>query len=261
MTETTELDRAHAAMEAAPEDDAARLAFYGRLADGELFLLLEREPEGDAIAPRLFDVEGTGYALAFDRPDRLTDFTGAPAPYAALSGRTLARMLAGNGLGLGLNLETAPSAMLLPPDAIGWLAATLGDGPREAEARIAEIAPPRALPEALLPALDRRLAGAGGLARSAYLVATTYDDGSRGHLLAVIDAAPGAEPAIATAVADALTFSGLEAGALDVAFFPASSPHAAAFARHGLRFDLPDPPAPAARGAPGSDPDRPPKLR
>ena len=36
MTETTRLDAAHAAMEAAPDDGAARLRFYERLADGDL---------------------------------------------------------------------------------------------------------------------------------------------------------------------------------------------------------------------------------
>ena len=52
MTETTPLDQAHAAMEAAPEDDAARLRFFERLADSELFILLDKEPEGDRIAGR-----------------------------------------------------------------------------------------------------------------------------------------------------------------------------------------------------------------
>ena len=46
MTETTALDLAHAAMDAAPEDNAARLRFYHRLADSELFLLLSAEPDG-----------------------------------------------------------------------------------------------------------------------------------------------------------------------------------------------------------------------
>ena len=54
----TPLDLAHAATEAAPQDDAARLRFYERLADGELFLLLEAEPtdtnlkEGKALFTR-----------------------------------------------------------------------------------------------------------------------------------------------------------------------------------------------------------------
>ncbi len=43
MTDLTPLDTAHAAMEAAPADDAARLRFYERLADSEMFLLLSEE--------------------------------------------------------------------------------------------------------------------------------------------------------------------------------------------------------------------------
>ena len=39
----TDLDQAHAAMETAPEDDTARLRFYERLADTELFMLLGAE--------------------------------------------------------------------------------------------------------------------------------------------------------------------------------------------------------------------------
>ena len=49
MTDPTPLDLAHAAMEAAPEDDAARLRFYERLADGEVFLLLAGAPEGENV--------------------------------------------------------------------------------------------------------------------------------------------------------------------------------------------------------------------
>ena len=44
MTELTPLDRSPCRDEAAPDDDAARLRFYERLADVELFLLLEAEP-------------------------------------------------------------------------------------------------------------------------------------------------------------------------------------------------------------------------
>ena len=51
MTETP-IDQAHARMTSAPEDDALRLAFFERLADGELFLLLEGEPVGDNVSPR-----------------------------------------------------------------------------------------------------------------------------------------------------------------------------------------------------------------
>ncbi len=256
----TPLDHAHAAMEAAPEDDAARLRFFERVADCELHLLLEHEPEGDRISPRLFEVEGTPYALAFDLPERMTGFTGEISAGATLSGRALAQMLAGQGIGLGLNLDTAPSAMLLPPDAIAWLADTLATGPEEAQGRIAAVRPPDPVPEVLLSALDTKLGTAGGLARSAYLVSVDYEDGARATLLAFVDAGPGTEPALAGAVREALVFSGIEAGAIDVSFVAASDSLAAALARHGVRFDLPEPVRPT-RVAPGSDPSAPPKLR
>ncbi|MEP5003118.1 MAG: SseB family protein, partial [Paracoccaceae bacterium] len=86
--------------------------------------------------------------------------------------------------------------------------------------------------------------------------------GAAGHLLGFIGAQPGAENALAKAVAEALTFSGIEAGALDVAFFEASDPVSAQMARQGLRFDLPQPVAVEVPGlAPGMDPDRPPILK
>ena len=43
MSDTTVLDLAHMAMEAAPEDDTARLRFFERVADSELFLLLDAD--------------------------------------------------------------------------------------------------------------------------------------------------------------------------------------------------------------------------
>ena len=80
MTETTALDAAHAKMEAAPQDDAARLRFYERLADSELFLLLTEEAQGENISPELFEVADGRFVLAFDREDRLARFAGQPAP-------------------------------------------------------------------------------------------------------------------------------------------------------------------------------------
>ncbi len=235
MTETP-LDRAHAAMQSGGEAD--RLRFFDRLAEAELFLLLHSEPQGARIDPELFDTADGRYVLAFDTEDRLTAFTGAAAPYAALSGRALAAMLAGQGAGLGLNLG-APSQELLAASAVDWLADTLGTGPAETAARPTEIAAPAGVPEALLRALDAKLAGAAGLARLAYLVSATYAPARPGHLLAFIDAEQGAEPALARAISEALIFSGLEAGELDVGFFRASDTMAARLARVGLRIELP----------------------
>ena len=252
------LDAAHAAME---ESDAARLRFYERLADSELFLLLAREAEGEVVEPQVFDLEDGPVALVFDREARLAEFTGAVSPYAALSGRRVAALLEGSGIGLGVNLGVAPSSILMPPGAVDWLARTLAHAPSEATERAAELRAPGELPSALLEALDAKLPAAAGLARGAYLAGVTYEGGRRSHLLAFVDAVPGAEEALARAAGEALTFSGLEMGEIDVAFLRASDALSARLARVGLRFDLPGREAPRGPAAPGMDPERPPRLR
>lgn len=261
----TPLDAAYHAMTAAAEgDDAPRLRFYERLADGELVLLLDAEPEGDNLTPRVFDLQDGPVVLVFDSEDRLGAFTGIPAPYAALPGRVIARLLAGQGIGLGINLGVAPSSMLLPPFAVDWLAETLDHAPEETEALPEAFDPPGGLPQALIEGLDAKLARAGGLAAQALLAGVRYRDGRRGHLLAFIDAVEGARDALARAAAEALTFSGIEAGEMDVAFLESAGPAAQAMARVALRFDLPQPVAaepPAPQAPPGMDPDRPPRLR
>jgi hypothetical protein len=112
------------------------------------------------------------------------------------------------------------------------------------------------LPERVVEALAVKLASAEGLAGRAYLASVRYEGGRRGHLLAFLGAVPGAEAALAQAVNEALIFSGIEAGGIDVAFLAEGDPAAAAFARAGLGFDIPVPPEPAA-----PDPARPPRLR
>ncbi|UWQ25851.1 SseB family protein [Leisingera aquaemixtae] len=263
MTEETPLDLAHAAMEAAPAEDAARLRFYERLADAELFLMLAAEAEGEQISPELFETPDGAFVLVFDREERLAQFAGQAVPYAALSGRVIAQMLAGQGIGLGLNLEVAPSAILIPSEAVGWLHQTLGHAPHEVEAAVEMFTAPKGLPEALLTALDAKLATAGGLAAAAYLAGVRYAGGGQGHLLGFVGAKEAAQSSLAKAASEALTFSGIEAGAMDVAFFAAEDPAAASLARVGLRFDLPQPPAPQEYRpvTPGSDPEKPPRLK
>ena len=263
MTDHTPLDAAHAAMTAAPDDDAARLAFYERLGDAELYLLLEAEAQGDDVTPQTFDIGQGEIVLVFDRVERLTAFTGQAAPYAALSGRVLAGLLADQSIGLGLNLEVAPSSFVLAAQGVQWLAETLGHAPSEVEARITQVTAPGGLPERLIQALDTKLATATGLARHAYLAGVKYETGISGHLLGFVATAPGAEPALARAANEALTFSGIEAGAMDVGFFKATDPMVDKLARVGLRFDLPELVLPQQDviAAPGSNPDKPPILK
>jgi hypothetical protein len=256
----TLLDAAHAAVSTDPENEGLRLRFFERLADGEMVLLLEREAEGESLEPKVFELEDGPVVLVFDREERLASFTGGIAPYAALPGRVIAGMLKGQGIGLGVNLGVASSSMLLPPEALDWLAETLDGEPQEAEAVPESFAAPL-VPQAVLAGLDAKLARAAGLAAAAVLAAVVYRDGRRGHLLAVLDAVPGAEGALAQAMREALVFSGVEAGELDVVFLTQGDPVAEAMGRVGLRFDLPVAETPAGPAAPGMDPQRPPKLR
>lgn len=262
MTET-QIDAAFAAMDAAPQDDAARLRFYDALASAELYLMLTEEPTGEQISPEVFELQDASFVLVFDREDRISQFAGRPVPYAALPGRALAQMLTGQNIGLALNPEVAPSEFLMPPDALTWLSGTLDHGPEEREARPERLSAPRGLPDSLITALDGKLASAAGLARAAYLAAVTYDDGSQGHLLGITGAIPDAQRALAGAVNEALVFSGLEAGVLDVTFVEDTDILAAELARVALRFDLPEPPDPkeVVHVTPGSDPDSPPILK
>lgn len=258
MAETL-LDAAHAAMQADENDTAARLGFYEKLTGSELFLLLDSDPQGDQISPRVFELSGGSVVLVFDREDRLAQFTGSISAYAALSGRVICRMLAESGMGMGVNLDVAPSSVLLPPEAVQWLA-TLDTTPNEITARVEKVFAPAGLPKEFLMALDSRLAAAEGMADLAYLVSATYENGSTGHMVGFVNARAEAQTALAHSVAQALAFSGLEAGSIDVGFFEATDPVSAKLAKAGLRFDLPQTQKPP-RVAPGSDPDKPPILR
>jgi hypothetical protein len=139
----------------------------------------------------------------------------------------------------------------------------LDNTPDEVEARVEAFTSPAGLPESLVTSLDAKLSTAVGLARWAYLVGTTYESGVRSHMVGFVGAVPAAQGALTKAVAEALTFSGIDAGALDVGFFETTDTVAAQLARVGLRFDLPVPEAAADYPpiAPGSDPEKPPKLR
>ena len=259
----TPLDRAYLAHEAMPEDERLRLRFHERLLDAELFLLLREEAAGGKLKPEVFALETGPVALVFDRDERLAAFLEAPAPYAALSGRRILGLLAGQGIGLGLNLGVAPSSALLPAAAVDWLAAMAAEAPVPGEGMLRGFAPPGPLPAALIEALGIKLAAMAALVGSAHLTTARHGDGSEGMLLALTGVPEPARAEVAAAVAEALRFSGAEAGTLDVTFPAEGGAAARAIAAAGRRFDLPrqeEAPVPVRRG-PGTDPDRPPILR
>ena len=259
----TDLDHAHAAMAAG--DEAASRQFYRVFADATVLLLLDHEPTGERINPRVFDLADGPVVLCFDTDERLASFGNGPLPYAALPGRIIAQHLAGQGVSLGLNLGSgAASETLLAPDALQWLADMLQASPEDVQATPQAFYPPRGLPTGLADALTFTLDGAAGLALAALLVQVRYSDGRRGHMLAVIDAAEPAKQPLARALAEALQFSGVDQGELDVTFLASTDPVVPKIAQAAQVFAVPAaPPAPlrAEPAAPGSNPDRPPKLR
>lgn len=258
----TPLDHAHTAMEAAPDDALASLRFYERFADAELFLMLE-DDAGDTVRPLIFETSDGSFALAFDREDRLAEFVDKPAPFIAMSGRRIAKLLAGEDIGIGLNLTVAPSAMLLPPNAVEWLHTALGAKSVETEATPEEFHAPKGLPETLITALDVKLANMSGVVSAAYLVGVTYKGGQKGHMLTLLDVPPQAHNGVAEAFSEALQFSGIEAGQLDVTFLTGTEPFIETMKNVGLGFEIPElilPKAPKPV-APGMDPSKPPKLR
>ncbi len=256
----TVLDSAHAAMTAGGEAEA--LAFWRAFADAELFVVLEREAEGDTMEPEVFDLSMGRMLLAFDAEERLATISDDPVPYAALPGRVVAGQLAGQGLALGLNLGTgALSETVLPGASMDWLAQMLTQAePEEREAQIARLAFPL-MPEGLVAALSGLLPP-GGVAA---LAQAEYQAGGWGHVLAFAGLGPQDEARMARAVTEALAFSGLDAAALDVVFVVAEAALFQRIARAGqvLRG--------AALGAvaeavappqgPGMDPERPPRLK
>lgn len=259
----TPLDLAHAAMEQAPDDAPASLRFYERFADGELFLMLEEEASDETVNPVIFETSDGAFALVFDHQDRLAEFVSDPTSFVAMSGRRIAKLLAGRDIGIGLNLSVAPSSMLLPPNAVDWLHTALGAQSEQTEATPKEFHPPKGLPESLITSLDTKLANMSGVAAGAYLVGVTYQDGQLGHMMALIGVSEAAQDGVAEAIAEALQFSGIEAGQLDVTFLTGTEPFIDSLQNVGLGFEIPElilPKAPQPL-APGMDPKKPPKLR
>lgn len=266
MTDSaTPLAAARAALTAAeggPAEERARLAYYQALAAAELILLLTAEPDGDDLSPKLFDLDDGPALLAFAEEEGLAELSDEPLPYAALPGRVILSLIAGKGLALGIDLTDNARAYLMPPDAVDWLAWRLTAEMAEGGVGSFSALPPGSADQA--SRLGTALAAAAPMAARAWLVTATAPDGRRTPALVFEDPAPGTEAALTRAGAEALALSGLVEGAASVLCLPAAAVAEAGIAGVGLPIDLPrvaPPTAAPERPAPGSDPDRPPKLR
>ncbi len=256
---TTTLDMAMAEMQSGEDDN---FGFYERLLESEMFMILEDEVGKDVARPLVLDTSDCAVALIFDTEQRLAEFAGEPVPYLALSGRKMVAMLAEKDIGIGVNLGSVSETVLLP-DIINWLAENLGCKDSIEQEKPVEISAPFNVPEPLIKSLDQKLANMSGVVLAAYLVAVEYEAGGKSHMLALVDVTPDAQNGVAEAMSEALLFSGIEAGRLDITFLSAQDASIARFAKVGLAFEIPElilPKAPEIL-APGMDPDKPPKLR
>lgn len=236
----TPLDQAHRQMEENPDQPAPRLRFYERLVATELFTVLDAIPEGDSISPRTFSVEAQNYVLVFDLAERLVEFTSARTPFAAMPGRDLVALLAGQGIGLGVNLGLASSAILIPPDAVEWLQGLLANEATGTSDVPRGFHRPVLANDDLVAAIGRKLAVMVGLANSAHLVGVTYENGRRGLLLGFIGARLQARSALTAAVNEVISFYGREA-TVDVGFFDGSERTCERMQDVGIRIDIPEP--------------------
>lgn len=262
MNETA-IDRAFRAMEAEPENAAAQARFHERVLDAELHLLLEVEPDTDErLRPLIFEIPEGRFVLAFDRDERLAGFVSEPMPCAVLAGRRLVEMVAGHGLGLGLNLGDAPSATLLPAEAVDWLASMAEGAPEQIESAARRLGPPRSATPELIEALDHKLAAMAGVIGAAHLVEADYADGGRALLLLLAGVPDAAQAGVAAGIAETARLGG--GAALDVAFLDEEASALASARERGITFELPralPDERPERPAAPGVDPDRPPNLR
>ena len=262
MKPSTPLDRAHELMEGKPDNTQLRLRFFERLADCELFILLTEEAKNETLSPELLSCEEAQFALVFDSEERLSEFSGQVSPFAAISGRLIANMLTGQNIGIALNLDVAPSSFLLPAEGVEWLDNLIRQQPDELQAKPVAFFPPSDLSADLLQALDQKLKTITGLAKEAWLSRVEYDDGSKGLFLAVIDAHPGSESALAKAAHEAVTFSAEENIQIDVAFLSNTDKSLKTISRQGFRIELPELMAtrPVVAEMPQDEIDKPPKL-
>lgn len=258
--EATAIDRAFAAMTSAPGDERMRLAYFERIAEQELHLLLEGEVDGETVAPKVVTADGQAVALAFDRQLRLASCVRGEAAVLSLSGRKLARLLADNGLGLALNIGS-PSETVLTAEEVSWLADISSRSADPISNRPNRFTAPGGATEELLRALDRKLPIATGLAARASLVTAHYPEGTSRLLLAFLDAVPGSEQALVALVAEMTAFADHGGAALEIAFLPSQSDAAARVEAVGLTFDLPEPIVRRALDDAFGQTDKPPRLR
>ena len=255
----TPLDRVLSAWMQNPDAPDARLRVFEQFLSAELFLALEAEAIGDKIKPLIFDIQDGRFALVFDREDRLNAFLGGTRDLAAMSGRSLLQLLLGTDIGIGLNLSEEDACALFLPSDLRWCADFVTE-PEANDQAIKAVTPIRDIPQDLLARLDRKFGTLEGYAEAAFLVSLEGANGEMHPTVLFLGAAKPAEAHIAKTISETLRLSQGEFS-LNVGFITHDNPALERIAKHGLRFDLPQPEITQTLMTPGLDPQKPPRLR
>ena len=244
------------------QDPDSNLQFYNALLDAQLFLLLHEEAQEETLSPQTQDIESSTYVLVFDNEAKLVDFCGDVAPYAAVTGRVLIEMLAGQDTGLAFNPNAYGSETLLSKDIVDWLSEMTSQAPKLSTAKPKTFFPLGPKVEKTAVMLHEKLANSAYLAQNFYLCGVEYEDASCGILLAITGANDSSEKALAKAAHEAFVFGGSKKMVFDVVFLEENDKALAAIKRQSLQLQFKQKKVETRtqRPNPGGDPYRPPKL-
>ena len=202
-----------------PENNDARLNYYGVLADTNLFLLLEQEPSNEILEPKFIQLEGKNFALAFDSEESLSEFYGEAAAFAEVTGRVLAKMLLEEKIGLGINLGVSEGELLLPWEIIEWFVNVLDVAPNLVQTTPKKFLRATVFPEVLFKALQEKLMPAVGLFDEIWICAVEYNEDETSHLICLMGVQNSAQQAIVKSINEVLSFTNIDLGNIDVAHF------------------------------------------
>ena len=258
-----QLNKAFREMSQDPENNDARLNYYGVLADTDLFLLLEQEPSNGILEPKFIQLEGNNFALAFDSEENLSEFYGEAAAFAQITGRVLAKMLLEEKIGLGINLGVSEGELLLPYSVIEWFVSVLEETPDVVQNSPKKFLSANAFPEIMLKVLQEKLEPAVGLFDEIWICGVEYDEDEFSNLICLIGAQKPAEQAMIKSIKEVLSFSDINLGNTDVAQFNYDDEACSIIREIGIKLEFPQVPKlkSAAKGQKNKATLRPPRLR
>lgn len=158
------------AFERARNDPEETAGFYDALFAAVVFMPIdgafddegnESDAEASAISPVFYEVEGNATLLIFDTEDRLAQWTNEPVDYVGLTGKQLFAMFDGEQQ-VALNIGVAPSSVVIPSEAVGWLherAVTEGESEEVPAGAVLDVTPPPDLSPEIVARIAARIAG------------------------------------------------------------------------------------------------------